>query len=54
MDELYPHEKVFLIDTIIENQFKKQSAAEVEILNRKKDRKKRKVHPRLLQKEAVL
>ena len=36
MDELYLHEKCLLIDTIKENQLRKQSAAEVERLNRKK------------------
>ena len=33
LDGLYLHEKSRLIDTIIENQSRKQSAAEVEILN---------------------
>ena len=36
LDGLYLHEKIILIDTIIENQSRKQSAAEVEITNRKK------------------
>ena len=36
LDELYLHGKSILIDTIIENQLREQSAAEVEILNRKK------------------
>ena len=55
LDRLYLHEKSPLIDTIIEIQSRKQSAAEVEILNRKNDiNKKRKVHPSLLQKKDVL
>ena len=36
LDGLYLHEKSLLIDTIIENQLRKQSAAEVERMNRGK------------------
>ena len=35
LDGLYLHEKSLLIDAIVENQSRKQSAAEVETLNRK-------------------
>ena len=55
LDGLYLHGKILLIDTIIENKSRKQSAAEVEILNRKNNRnKKRKVYISLLQQRAVL
>ena len=52
LNELYLHEKIIFIFTIIENQSRKQSAAEVERLNRKKriETKIRKVHPSLLKK----
>ena len=55
LDGLYLHEKSLLIDTITENQSRKQSAEEFERLKRKKriDTKIRKVHPSLLQKKAV-
>ena len=36
LDGLYLHEKSLLIDTIISNQYRNQSAAEVERLNIKK------------------
>ena len=51
-DGLYLHEAILLIDTIIESQSRKQSAAEVDRLNRKKriETKIRKVHLSLLQK----
>ena len=39
LDVLNLHEKNILIDAIIENQSRKQSAAEVEILNRKRVQK---------------
>ena len=42
LDGWYLHEKGFLMETIIRNQSRKQSATEVEILNRKKDRNKNK------------
>ena len=42
LDGLYLHGKCPLIYTIIENQSRKQSAAEVEILNRKNNRNKNK------------
>ena len=55
LDELYLHEKSPLMDTIIENKLKKQSAEEVERLNTKKRKEKQisKVHPSLLQKKSV-
>ena len=56
LDGLYLYEKFLLIDTIIENQSRKQSTAEAEILNRKKvqKQKKSKVHPSFLRTKAVL
>ena len=42
LDGLYLHEKCPLIDTIIKYYSRKQSAEEIERLNRKKERKKRK------------
>ena len=36
LDGLYLHEKVLLMDTIIEKQSRKQSVSEVKILNRRK------------------
>ena len=54
LDGLYLHENILLIDTIIENQLRKQISAEVERLNKKRtETKLRKVHPSLL-KKAVL
>ena len=43
LDGLYMEEDSILIDTIKKYQLRKQSAAEVERLNRKKDRNKKKV-----------
>ena len=56
LDGLYLHGKIPLIYTITENQPRNQSEAEVERLKRKKrtEKKKRKLHPSLLQKKAVL
>ena len=52
MDGLYLHEESLLIYTIIENQSREKSAAEVETLNRKwiTETKIRNVHQSLLQK----
>ena len=56
LDGLYLHQTYILIDTIMEYQTRKWSAAEIEKLNREiKDRnKKSKVHPSLLQRSLVL
>ena len=52
LDGLYIHEKCLLIYAIIKYQPSKQSAAEIEKLNREKrpETKERKVHLRILQK----
>ena len=52
LNGLYLHGKSLMMDTIIENQLRKKSAAEVERLNRKKriETKKRKLNPSLLNK----
>ena len=42
MDGLYIHERFLLIDTIIKYQSRKQSAAKIEKLNRKKSPEKKK------------
>ena len=51
LDGLYIHEKCFLVYTVIENQLKRQSVAEIEKLNKeKKTRKKRNINLSLLKK----
>ena len=53
LDGLYLYENFILIDTIKKYQLRKQSVAEVKIMNREKKyrkKKKRKVHPSLLKK----
>ena len=56
LDGLYLCEICLLIDAIIKDQLRKQSAAEIEKLNREKKarKKERKVHLSLLQKKAIL
>ena len=55
LDVLYLHGESLLIYTIIENQYRKQIAVEVEILSREKsiEIKIKKVNPSLLKKKSV-
>ena len=53
LDGLYLCKKYLLVNTIMKDQWRKQSAAENEKLNKEKEPRKR-VHLRLLQKKFVI